>query len=92
MHYGYFVVICINLETKKTQTPNQNLNYAQFVIDIISSRPDKVAFIDDPRQITYAELTSNIRRFTGALSSLNIQQEQLSRHPVFSKNWVQFTK
>ena len=60
----------------KTQSPDQSFNFAQFVIDINSSRPDKVAFIDDSRQITYAELASNIRRFASALSSLNIQQEQ----------------
>ena len=60
----------------KTQAPEKHFNFAQFVISTNESRPGKVAFIDDSQQLTYAELASNIRRFAGALASLNIQQEQ----------------
>lgn len=60
----------------KIQTPDKHFNFAQSVIDANLSRPDKAAFIDDSRQLTYAQLSSNIRRFANALKALNIQQEQ----------------
>jgi len=60
----------------ETQAPDKHFNFAQFIIKNNLSRPGKAAFIDDSRQLTYAELTSNIRRFASALSSLNIQREQ----------------
>lgn len=60
----------------KIQTPDEYFNFAQSIIDINASRPAKVAFIDDTRQITYAELTSKVRSFAGVLTSLRIQEEQ----------------
>lgn len=60
----------------KIQAPNKHFNFAQSVIKINTSRAGKVAFIDDYRQVTYAELATSIRQFATALTSLNIQQEQ----------------
>ena len=60
----------------KTPAPDTHFNFAQSIIETNLLRPDKIAFIDDSQQLTYAQLSLKIRRFSGALKALNIQPEQ----------------
>ncbi|QAA92583.1 benzoate-CoA ligase family protein [Pollutimonas thiosulfatoxidans] len=52
------------------------LNYAAQLVESNAARPDKPAFIDDHRSLTYAELASRIARFAGLLQKLGLRREE----------------
>lgn len=52
------------------------LNFANHIIETNKSRANKLAYIDDFRSISYAELEQEIRLFSGLLADLDVQREQ----------------
>jgi len=56
--------------------PPENFNFAEYLFAGNARRPDKVAYIDDTQQLTYAELIGRAKSFATALADLGIQEEQ----------------
>jgi benzoate-CoA ligase len=56
--------------------PPEHFNFAQFLMDQNASRPQKPAFIDDTRTLTYGELSDRIKCMAGGLKSLGLRREE----------------
>ncbi len=52
------------------------LNYANHLAQANASRPDKLAYIDDHRSLTYKQLSQRVAQFAGLLQSLGIRREE----------------
>lgn len=59
-------------------TPNfdESFNFAAHLIDLNKTRPDKVAFVDDRTQLTYAQLSEQVRKCASGLLALGIHREE----------------
>lgn len=55
-----------------TDKPDQEFNFAQYLIALNLHRPQKVAFIDDDESLNYGDLADRISRTAGGLSQLGI--------------------
>ncbi len=49
------------------EPPPEAFNFAAHLLETNAGRPDKLAFIDDERRLTYRELDERVRRFAAAL-------------------------
>lgn len=58
------------------ETAPDRLNFAQHLIDLNRSRADKLAYIDDNGELSYAALEQGIRRFATVLTELGIGREE----------------
>src|SRR6266550_2129662 len=56
--------------------PPKQFNFAQHVIELNAARGTKIAYIDDQRELSYAELDLGVRRFASALRRLDIRREE----------------
>lgn len=69
--------------------PPARFNFARHLIERNAPRADKVALIDDQRQMTYGELALAVRRFGAGLQALGLRREErvlLLAHD--SSDWV----
>lgn len=53
-----------------------SLNYANHLAQVNALRPDKLAYIDDQRSLTYSQLNQRIAQFAGLLQKLGIRREE----------------
>jgi benzoate-CoA ligase len=51
-------------------------NFARHVVELNGARPDKLAYVDDTRSVTYAELARRAGRVASALSALGLRREE----------------
>ena len=58
------------------EPPPEAFNFAGHLLDANAVRPDKVAFIDDERRMTYRELDERVRRFAAALTEAGVKREE----------------
>src|SRR5271165_5593156 len=58
------------------EAPPEAFNFARHMLEANAGRPDKVAFIDDERRLTYRELDERVRRFAGALRDAGVKREE----------------
>ena len=75
--------------TRTVNAPSKEFNFAQHLIEINASRPNKIALIDDVGALTYGELSEQIRRFAGGLKAMGLQREErvlLLMHD--SSDWI----
>lgn len=56
--------------------PPEVFNCANFLLEQNAKRPDKPAFIDDFRTLTYAELKDRVRRLAAGLRMLGIKRDE----------------
>lgn len=54
----------------------EELNFAEYINRINANRPDKAAYIDDRRTLSYGELANDTARFAGVLNNLEIRREE----------------
>jgi benzoate-CoA ligase len=63
-------------DRQSVQSPPEHYNFAADMFARNVSRPQKLAFIDDQTQLTYAELQDHARRFSSALIGLGVRPEE----------------
>jgi benzoate-CoA ligase len=51
-------------------------NFAQYIIHCNQARPNKIAFIDDSRALSYGELAQNVRDMAAALIATGLRREE----------------
>ncbi len=56
--------------------PPAQFNFARHVLALNESRAAKLAYRDDERTLTYAELDQDVRRFAAALAALGLRREE----------------
>lgn len=57
-------------------SPPERFNFAQYLIELNSSRASKTAVIDDRGALAYGELAERIRLLAGGLRSLGLRREE----------------
>ncbi|MGA0383266.1 MAG: AMP-binding protein, partial [Arenicellales bacterium] len=57
-------------------TPAATFNFAEHLLRLNAERPDKVAFIDDAREMTFGELDSAVKKMASALLYSGIRREE----------------
>ncbi len=64
--------------TRDLQAPvaASRFNFAQYLIELNASHPDRVAYVDDAGVLTYGELADRIRRMAAALCALGLRREE----------------
>ena len=58
------------------QISGTSFNFADYLIKANHLRPDKVAYIDDHKQLTYAELADAVKRMAAALTATGMRREE----------------
>ncbi len=58
------------------EAPPEAFNFARHLLDTNAGRPDKTAFIDDERRLTYRALEERVRRFAAALRDAGVKREE----------------
>ncbi len=58
------------------EPPPETFNFARHLLDVNAGRPDKTAFVDDERRLTYGELDERVRRFAAALKDAGVKREE----------------
>ncbi len=58
------------------QTCPAALNYAAYLTEANAGRAGKLAYIDDQRTLTYAELAQRVAQFAGLLQKLGVRREE----------------
>ena len=56
--------------------PGQRFNFAQHLLALNRERARKIAYIDDERTLSYAELDERVRRTAAALLALGLRREE----------------
>ena len=56
--------------------PAATFNFAEHLLRLNAGRPDKVAFIDDAREMTFGELDSAVKKMASALLYAGIRREE----------------
>ena len=56
--------------------PGERFNFAQHLLDVNSTRPDKAAFIDDLGSLSYGQLDERVRRMAAGLIGAGIRREE----------------
>ena len=56
--------------------PPETFNFARHMLDANAGRPDKTAFVDDERRLSYGELDERVRRFAAALKDAGVKREE----------------
>jgi benzoate-CoA ligase len=56
--------------------PASRFNFAQYLLEANTARPDKTAFVDDLKTLTYGELETSVRRCAAALLDAGIRREE----------------
>ncbi len=56
--------------------PAATFNFAEHLLRLNAERPDKVAFIDDAREMTFGELDSAVKKMASALLYAGIRREE----------------
>ncbi|MCC7325938.1 MAG: benzoate-CoA ligase family protein [Burkholderiales bacterium] len=56
--------------------PPSRFNFAQHIAKLNAGRPDKLAYIDDDRSLTYGELAASVGRFAAGLAALSVRREE----------------
>ena len=57
------------------ETAPERLNFADHLIQLNAARGDKIAYVDDGGELSYAALEHGLRRFASVLAELGIQRE-----------------
>ena len=60
----------------QVQAPGATFNFAQHLIERNTSRPAKIAYIDDQGSLSYGDLTDRIRRVAAALLAQGVRREE----------------
>ncbi|MEO6292421.1 MAG: benzoate-CoA ligase family protein [Burkholderiaceae bacterium] len=63
-------------EQPHVQAPSATFNFAQHLIERNTSRPAKVAYIDDQGSLSYGDLADRIRRLAAALLDQGVRREE----------------
>jgi benzoate-CoA ligase len=63
-------------EHPQVQAPGTTFNFAQHLIERNTSRPAKIAYIDDQGTLSYGELENRIRRVAAALLAQGVRREE----------------
>ena len=58
------------------QPPPDNFNFAEYLLSQNTTRPEKIAFVDDDKALTYRELEDRVRRLATGLRELGIKREE----------------
>ena len=58
------------------QPPPDNFNFAEYLLSQNTTRPEKIAFVDDDKALTYHELEDRVRRLATGLRELGIKREE----------------
>ena len=58
------------------EPPPDAFNFAAHLLQTNAGRPDKIAFLDDERRLTYRELDERVRRFAAALKDAGVKREE----------------
>src|SRR6516225_5776069 len=58
------------------QPPPDNFNFAEYLLSQNTTRPQKIAFVDDDEALTYRELEDRVRRLATGLRELGIKREE----------------
>ena len=56
--------------------PGERFNFAQHLLDVNSTRPDKAAFVDDLGSLSYGQLDERVRRMAAGLIGAGIRREE----------------
>ena len=56
--------------------PPETFNFARHMLEANAGRPDKTAFVDDERRLSYGELDERVRRFAAALKDAGVKREE----------------
>jgi benzoate-CoA ligase len=59
-----------------TQGVPERFNFAHHLLNLNAARAEKIAYIDDDGQLTYAELDQRIRRFAASLLARGMRREE----------------
>lgn len=62
--------------TSNVPAPGAEFNFAAHLIGRNSTRPDKVAYLDDRGTLTYGQLEDGIRRMASALGTAGVRREE----------------
>jgi benzoate-CoA ligase len=62
--------------TTGANEPGEHFNFAQHLIELNSSRANKLAYVDDQGTLTYGELGDRIRRLAAVLTEAGIRREE----------------
>ena len=63
-------------EHPQVQAPGAAFNFAQHLIERNTSRPTKIAYIDDQGSLSYRDLAERIRRVAAALLAQGVRREE----------------
>ncbi len=63
-------------DVAEVAAPPETFNIADHLIAANVGRPDKIAFVDDVRQLRYGELADRVRRVAAALRAAGIKREE----------------
>ncbi|MGB1258246.1 MAG: benzoate-CoA ligase family protein [Thiolinea sp.] len=56
--------------------PAEHFNFAEHLLQLNQSRPNKTAYIDDAGTLSYGELDNRVRRMAAALTGLDVRREE----------------
>lgn len=56
--------------------PGEVFNFAQYILDCNTQRADKLAFIDDQGELTFAQLDQRVRRLAASLRAMGFKREE----------------
>jgi len=71
-----------DLASQHVPPPPESFNFAAHLIALNSDRADKIAFVDDSRQLSYGELATRIRRLASGLRDLGVKREERVLMPM----------
>ncbi|MDE2614167.1 MAG: benzoate-CoA ligase family protein [Burkholderiales bacterium] len=56
--------------------PGERFNFAHHLLEVNAARSERIAYIDDRGQLSYADLSERVRRMAAALRALGIKREE----------------
>ena len=56
--------------------PGSSFNFTQYLLEANTSRPDKLAFVDDLGSLAYGELFTRARKMASGLLALGLRREE----------------
>lgn len=60
----------------ETPPPPDQFNVAQYFLDVNKCRPEKLAFVDDERSMTYGSLERRVQAVSGGLAAMGLRPEE----------------